>query len=132
MSFTKFLRTSIGRTTPDDCSLCLSENFEKFFRIPLFWITLFHAQVAEFQPPDTVRNYFTSAFQAFYIMKLRDASLQVYEKNSFTHLLSCILPSFSQNASRLLFRRGFESVRAQFLSAESSIACNLPVQSQFI
>ena len=27
---------------------------------------LFHVQVAEFQPPNTVRNYFTSAFQTFY------------------------------------------------------------------
>ena len=31
-------------------------------------------------------------------MKLRDASLQVYEKNSFTYPPSCILPSFSRNA----------------------------------
>ena len=27
---------------------------------------LFYVQVAEFQPPDTVKNYFTGAFQAFY------------------------------------------------------------------
>ena len=26
---------------------------------------LFHVQVAEFQPADTVKNYFTGAFQAF-------------------------------------------------------------------
>ena len=35
-------------------------------------------------------------------MKLRDANLQVNEKNSFTNRPSCILPSFSKNASRLL------------------------------
>ena len=35
-------------------------------------------------------------------MNLQDCNLQVYEKNSFTHPPSCILPSFSQNASRLL------------------------------
>ena len=35
-------------------------------------------------------------------MRLGDANLQVYEKNSFTYLPSCILPSFSKNASRLL------------------------------
>ena len=35
-------------------------------------------------------------------MKLQDANLQVNEKNFFTHTLSCILPSFSQNTSRLL------------------------------
>ena len=37
-------------------------------------------------------------------MKLRDAKLRklkVNEKNSFTHTPSCILPSFSQNTSRL-------------------------------
>ena len=35
-------------------------------------------------------------------MKLRDANLQVNEKNSFTYPPSCILPSFSKNTSRLL------------------------------
>ena len=29
------------------------------------------------------------------------------------------------------FRRGFESVRVQFSLAESSITCDLPVQSRF-
>ena len=38
-------------------------------------------------------------------MKLRDASMEVYEKNSFTHPLSCILLSFSQNASRLFLSK---------------------------
>ena len=35
-------------------------------------------------------------------MKLREANLQVYEKNSFTHPPSCILLLFSRNASRLV------------------------------
>ena len=35
-------------------------------------------------------------------MKLRDANLQLSEKNSLKHPSSCVLPSFSQNASRLL------------------------------
>ena len=35
-------------------------------------------------------------------MTLRDANLQVYKKNSFTYPPSCILPSFSKNASQLL------------------------------
>ena len=61
MSFTKFLRTSFDRTPPDDCSLCLSENLKIFFKTPL----LFQVQVREFQPPDTIRNNFTSDFQAF-------------------------------------------------------------------
>ena len=49
-------------------------------------------------------------------MKLRDAKLcklQVNEKNSSTHTPSCILPSFSHD---YFFQRGFESVKAQFLS----------------
>ena len=44
------------------------------------------------------------------------AASEVYEKNSFTYSFSCILLSFSKNASRLLLPRGFESVRAKFLS----------------
>ena len=35
-------------------------------------------------------------------MKLRDANLQVYEKNPFTCSPSCVVPPFSKNASRLL------------------------------
>ena len=66
VNFTKFLRRSFGRTTPDDCSLCLFENFEKFFRMRFSYSSLFHVQVTKFKPPDTVRNYFTSAFQLFY------------------------------------------------------------------
>ena len=36
-------------------------------------------------------------------MNLRDTNLQLNEKNSFTNPPSCILPSFSKNASRLPF-----------------------------
>ena len=65
--FTEFLRKSFDRTLPDDCFLCLFVNFEKFFTTPLLWSKcLFHVQVAEFKPPDTAKNYFTGAFQAFY------------------------------------------------------------------
>ena len=35
VTFTKFLRTFFDRTLPDDCSLCLSKNFEKFLRTPV-------------------------------------------------------------------------------------------------
>ena len=60
-------------------------------------------------------------------MRLRDANLQAYKKNSFAHSTSCILPSFSQSASRL--QRCFESVRAHFVSGninEKYVTCNLP------
>ena len=35
MNFGKFLKISFDRTSPDDCFLCLSENFEKFPRSPI-------------------------------------------------------------------------------------------------
>ena len=35
----QILRTSFYRTPPDDCFLCLSVNFEKFFRTPILWST---------------------------------------------------------------------------------------------
>ena len=98
--------------------LCILRSFSEhlFYRAPLK-NCLFHAQVAEFQPADILKIYSTGAFEAFYKtfehsfkgdhslkipenymkklirMKLRDANLQVYEKSSFTHLLSCIMPS---------------------------------------
>ena len=49
-------------------------------------------------------------------MKLRDANLQVNEKNFFSHLQSCILLSFSQNTHDYFSQGGFESEPAQFLS----------------
>ena len=70
VNFSKVLRTSFDWIPPDDFLLCLSENFENlsehlFFRASL-GNCLFHVQFAEFQPPDTVKNYITSAFQPFY------------------------------------------------------------------
>ena len=72
MNFVKLLRTSFDRTPPDDSFLCLSANFEKFFTTPLLTLLaplgncLFHGQVAEFQPANTIENYLTGDFQAFY------------------------------------------------------------------
>ena len=43
---------------------------------------LFHVQVAEFQLLDTVKNYFTSAFQAFYTrMRSRKSKAFIYLKS---------------------------------------------------
>ena len=71
VNFTKFLKTCFDRTPPDDCFL--------FWFIYEFWVVFqntsyraamgncsLYVQVAEFQPPGTAKNYFTSAFQAFY------------------------------------------------------------------
>ena len=66
VNFAKFFRKSFDWTPPDDCFLSFSEHI--FYRSPLR-TCLFHVQVAEFQPAntaDTVKNFFTSAFQAFY------------------------------------------------------------------
>ena len=86
VNFPKFLRTSFDRTPLDDCFLCLSVNLRSFseylvYRAPL-GNCLFHVQAAEFQPPDTVKSYFTSALQAFYT---RTRSSQ---SNAFIYLKS--------------------------------------------
>ena len=39
VNFAKSLRTSFDRMPADDCFLCLSVNFEKFFRTPILWST---------------------------------------------------------------------------------------------
>ena len=69
-------------------------------------------------------------------MRLQDANLQVNEKNSFTNPPSCILPSFSKNASRLLLLKRLLKVCEQNFfekkRAKSSVTCNLPVQLRFI
>ena len=48
VNFTGFLRTSFDWTHPDDCSLCLSENFEKFFRKPLLQSNLFQVSTTRY------------------------------------------------------------------------------------
>ena len=64
-------------------------------------------------------------------MKLRDANLQVNEKNSFTNP-----PSFSKNASRLLLpKRLSKEGQQNFFQkkrAKSSVTCNLPVELRWI
>ena len=57
--FAKFLRTSFYKTPPNDCFLCLPVILSSFLGN-----SLFHVQVAEFKPPDKIKKYFTSAFQA--------------------------------------------------------------------
>ena len=73
MNFAKFLKTSFDGKPPVTASasyvyLRILESFLEhlFYRAPL-GNCLFHVQVAGFQPPDTVKKYFTSAFQTFYI-----------------------------------------------------------------
>ena len=131
---------SFDRTPPDDCFLCLSVNFEKFFRTLLSQSTsgklLFHVQVAEFQPPNTVKKLlhrcFSSIlykiekqpFEGVYLKSLKavkklicneqqDAKLQLYEKKLThpLHVFFCL--DFLRMHQDFFFRRGFESVRGQ-------------------
>ena len=78
---------SFDRTPQDDCFLCLSVNFE-FFRTLLLQSTsgklLFCVPVEEFQPPDTVKNYFTGPFKRF--IQEREVAIQrfIYLKSPKT------------------------------------------------
>ena len=60
---------SFDRAPPDGCFLYLFVKCQKFSRTLLLESTsgklLFYVQVAEFRPPETIKNYFTGAFQAF-------------------------------------------------------------------
>ena len=68
-------------------------------------------------------------------MKLRDANLQVHERklhmSSFMYFAFILYERITITSSE----RGFEIVRAKFLSvniSKKSLTCNLPVHLQFI
>ena len=68
--FCKILKDifTFDRTPPGDCFLRLSVNFEFFGTLLLYSTSgklLFRVQAEEFQPPDTVKNYFTGPFKRF-------------------------------------------------------------------
>ena len=71
VDFAKFLRTLFLQNTSGGSFWGFSEHL--FYRAPLRNY-LFHVQVAEFQPADTVINYFSGAFQAFYTRTRRNHS----------------------------------------------------------
>ena len=122
---------SFDRTPPDDCFLCLSMNFERFFRtLLLYSITgklLLHVQAAEFhqmQQKTTsqvlFKHFFTRSRSSHskVFMYLRSLKTKkklicnevarchpvILRKKHF-HTSSYFLPSFSQNASRLLLSK---------------------------
>ena len=66
-NFYENLLTEHLRMTASCVYLRILRSFSEhlIYRAPL-GNCLFHVQVAEFLPADTVKNYFTSAFQAFY------------------------------------------------------------------
>ena len=56
-----------------------------------------------------------------------------FTKKPLSHILFQVFClHFLRMNHHCFFRRGFESVRAQFLSVKSSVTCNLSVQSRFI
>ena len=106
--------------TTASCVYLLSFLEHLFYREPLE-NCLFHAQVAEFQPADTAKRYLkyssirTKSIHSKMFIYLKSLKIVCEEvnsywscempgckKNSFGHFPSCILPSFSQKASRLL------------------------------
>ena len=60
-------------------------------------------------------------------MKLRDANLQVNEKNSFTHPPSCILPSFSQKHTITFSEEALQVCEHNFFQEIWAESSNLPV-----
>ena len=144
MFFCEFCRIfknifSFDRAPRDDCFLCLSVNYENFFRAPL-GNCFIHVKVAEFQLPDTIKNYFTGAFQAFYTRTRSSHSKAfIYLKSLKTiceevnlrwscKMLTIKFTKKSRHAFCLhflsmhhdyFFQRGFESVRARFLSGNN-------------
>ena len=84
VNFAKFLRISFDRTPPDDCFLCLSVNFEKFFRTTLYGAPLGNCYFIYKLPIWTItyrKNYFPSAFQAFYTKRRSYSKALMYLKS---------------------------------------------------
>ena len=76
--FAKFLRASFYRTPPDDCFLCLpiiltSFPDHPFLRAPL-GNSLFHVQVAEFQPPDKIKSISQALFK--HLIRKREVAIR--------------------------------------------------------
>ena len=84
VNFAKFLRISFDRTRPDDWFLCLSVNFEKFFRTPLCGAPMKNCYFIYKLRIWTItyrKNYFPSAFQAFYTRRSSYSKALMYLKS---------------------------------------------------
>ena len=145
VNFAKFLKISFLltkhlRMTASCLYLRILRSFSKhFFYRALPGNCYFHVQVAEFQPPDTVKNYFTDTFytrprsshpKAFIYLKFLKtvcekvylSNLQLYGTKLFcTFSFMYFVFIFFRMFQDCFFRRGFESVRAQFLSGNISL-----------
>ena len=117
-----------GGTLLDDCFLSLSVNFEKFFRTSLLQSTsekllisctscsistsryseeLFHRCYSSIVYKNTGSSHskafiYSKSLKRLICNEAARCQHTSLRKKSFTYLPSCILPSFSKNASRLL------------------------------
>ena len=149
VNFAKFLRTSFFWQSASGWLLvvfiCEFRVFQNTSFIEDLWKTAISCTIWGISTTRYSKKLFHRSFQAFNtrtrssdskafiylkslktvceevsVIKLRDANFQVNEKNSFSYLHSCILPSFSQNTHDYFSRRGFESEPAQFRSESVS------------
>ena len=69
-NFWEHLLTRLSRMTASCVFLWILRGFSEhlLYKVPL-WSCLFHIQIADFQPADTVTSYLGGAFQAFYTRK---------------------------------------------------------------
>ena len=143
VNFAKLLRASFDQQLQMTASYCLSVNFEKFFRSPLLQPLrncLFHVQVAEFQPSDTVKTIPQVFFKYFieqrevaigrcsftytpwklYVKKLicnEFTRCQPARKKTLSHILLHVFCLYFPRIHHIyFFGKGFESVREQFLT----------------
>ena len=69
VNFTKFLAISFDSIPPDDCFLCLPVILRSFsddlFSTALLGNCFYHVQVAEFQPPATIKSISEVLFKHF-------------------------------------------------------------------
>ena len=81
--FAKVLRTSFHRTPLDDCFLCLPVILRSFsdhlFFSASLGNSLFHVQVAEFQPPDKIESISQTLLK--HLIQKRDVAIR---RRSFT------------------------------------------------
>ena len=131
------------RTPLDHCFLYLSVNFDKFFRTLLLQSTseklLFHVEVAEFRPPDTVKNYFVQEREeaiwrrsfSQILPTCKFTKKKLFHTSSFMYFSfifsECIKIPSSAKALKVC-----DIIFFQEMKAESSLTCNVLVQLRFI
>ena len=110
VNFANFLRTSFDRTPSDDASCVylriLRSCSDHLFHRVTQGNFLFQVQVAGFQPPDTGKKYFTSAFQAFYT-RTRSSYSKARSSHKRCHIRKGVLRNFVKFTGKHLCRSLF-------------------------